>query len=203
MKLSSYFLVRHGGRFYILNMKSRFLALFAPLLLAHCLSYASDALVAPVKKLEWLAAQMEVLAVAVEADGILDIDELADIDDNWSDDLAQSRLDDNLQRYFQSIVEQSDSPFVNLILLGSQGETLASWPITERFWQGSEAHFVYVMADEQTFIDQLSLNESNNELSAAISVPVKNNEGELFGVLRARVQASLQSLTNLRNNMGL
>jgi len=59
------------------------------------------------------------------------------------------------------------------------------------------------MADEQTFIDQLSLNQTNDELSAAISVPVKDTEGELFGVLRARVQASLQSLTNLRNDMGL
>lgn len=184
-------------------MKLRFLALFAPIMLIACLTYGSDALVGPVKKLEWLAAQTEVLTVAMQADGVLDIDELADIDDNWSEVVAQERLDDTLQIYFQDILDQPNTPFVDMILLGSQGETLASWPITGRFWQGSEAHFVYVMADEQTFIDQLSLNANNDELTASITVPVKDAQGELFGVLRARVQASLQSLTNLRDDMGL
>lgn len=184
-------------------MKRPFLLFIVPILLSHSLTYGSEALVGPVKKLEWLAAQMEVLSVAMQADGVLDIEELADIDDNWSAVMAQERLDDTLQIYFQDILDQPNTPFVDIILLGSQGETLASWPVTERFWQGSEAHFVYVMADEQTFIDQLSLNANNDELTAAITVPVKDTQGELFGVLRARVQASLQSLTNLRDDMGL
>lgn len=165
-------------------------------------SYGSDALIGPVKKLEWLASQLEVLAVAVEADGVLDIEDLAELDDNWSLDLAQQRLDSNLQLYFQDILDQPSTPFVGILLLGSQGETLASWPITDHFWQGSDAHFVYVMADEQVYIDQLALNTNNDELSAAISVPVTNPQGELFGVLRAKVQASLQSLANLREDMG-
>lgn len=183
-------------------MNRSILALFAIFTLISWPALGSDALIGPVKKLEWLASQSELLAVAIDADGVLDIEELAELDDNWSDELAEIRLDRNLQIYFQDIIEQTGSPFVDIILLGSQGEALASWPVTDHFWQGSQAHFVYVMADEQVYIDQLDLDTNNGELHAAISVPVVNSEGELFGVLRAKVQASLQSLTNLRDGMG-
>jgi len=191
--------------FYILSMNLRQSAF--SLLIVTCISLAdvsigNEVLIGPVKKMEWLASQPDLVSVAKAADGVLTIDELALLDDTWSKELASQQLNNHLQYYFQDIIDQPGSPFISMTLFGSQGETLAGWPIPSQFWIGNSAHFVYVMADEQTYIDQLSLNPNSDVLSATISVPVLDRTGELFGVLQAKVKASLQSLSNLKSDMG-
>ena len=53
------------------------------------------------------------------------------------------------------------------------------------------------MADESVFVDQLNWDDSTQTISAQISVPVKDQAGEMFGVLTGSVEASLGDLSQL------
>ena len=159
----------------------------------------NDALAVPIDKITALANQAEVLKLAQKLDGKIDLDEIFSREDLWmeSDSKPTHFLNKSLQYYFEGIIQQPGSPIVELILMGSQGETLAAYPLPTDYWQGDESKFINVMADEQTFIDNMAWDESSQTISAQVSVPVKDASGEMFGVLTAGIEASIGALSIL------
>ena len=183
---------------WVLFMK---LLLSSLLILLSISAFSDDnrALLVPIKKLTDLAMQDDILLHAKKHDGKMDLNAIFSKEDHWiaSESKPTHYLNKPLQYYFEGLIQQPGSPFVELILMGSQGETLAAFPTPTDYWQGDEAKFINVMADEQVFIDQLNWDESTQTISAQISVPVKDASGEMFGVLTAGVEASSGSLGNI------
>lgn len=159
----------------------------------------NPALTTSINKLTHLAMQHEVLQHAIQHDGKIDLTEIFSREDLWmaSNSKPIHLLYRPLQYYFQDIIDQPGSPFVELILMGSQGETLAAFPTPSDYWQGDEAKFINVMADESVFVDQLNWDDSTQTISAQISVPVKDQSGEMFGVLTGAIEASLGDLSQV------
>ena len=90
----------------------------------------NPALTPSIEKLTHLAMQQEVLQHAIKHDGKIDLAEIFSREDLW---IASSKkpihlLHTSLRYYFEDIINQPGSPFVELILMGSQGETLAAFP---------------------------------------------------------------------------
>ncbi len=153
-----------------------------------------DALSAPLHQLKELANLAEILTLARHHDGLLGINQLIERDEYWvnspSDRLVL--LNNDMQQYFRDLLKQSNTPFIELLLLGSQGEILAAYPLPEEFWHGNTAKFINVMADEDAFIDELSWDSSSRHIQAQISVPIKDGNNEMFGVLIGKVNTHMQ-----------
>lgn len=182
-------------RLFIASLLTAFLTLPS----SSVFSTENNALAIPITKITALASQPEILKLAQRLDGKIDLDEIFSREDLWieSDNKPTQFLNKSLQYYFEGIIQQPGSPIVELILMGSQGETLAAFPVPTDYWQGDESKFINVMADEQTFVDNMAWDESSQTISAQVSVPVKDASGEMFGVLTAGIEASMGTLSNL------
>ncbi len=154
-----------------------------------------DALAEPIKQLQELAQARDILNLARNHDGQLGINQLIEQDEYWAkspnDRLAL--LNDSMQQYFRTLLKTSGSPFIELVLLGSQGEILAAYPLPDDFWHGNTANFVNVMADESTYIDELIWDANSRHIQAQISVPIKGNNEEMFGVLIGKVDTHVRT----------
>jgi len=153
-----------------------------------------DALAEPLDQLQRLAQLTDILDLARARDGQLGFNQLIEHDEYWvnspNDRLAL--LNDKMQQYFKGLLRESGSPFIELLLLGSQGEILAAYPLPDDFWHGNTAKFINVMADENTYIDELSWDAGSRHIQAQISVPIKGQNNEMFGVLIGRVNTHMQ-----------
>lgn len=161
---------------------------------------ADDALSGPLSQLRALAKHDAVLSLTQEHDGQLEFDELIEHDETW-DQLPAKRnafLNAEMQQRFKLMLKENNSVFVGLLLLGSQGETLAAYPLPSDYWHGNTAKFVNVMADENIFVDNLSWDKHSRQIKANVSVPIKDQNGEMFGVLSAQVDTQITtSLSNI------
>lgn len=162
-------------------------------------AYENNELSQPIDQLEQLAQNPNLLALARKHDGQLDLDQIRENHQVWlkKPNTRNAQLDGKMQRYFKQLLNAPDSPFTELVLMGTQGETLAAYPINHNYWQGNEDMFINVMASENLYIDTLNWDEHTQTISAQISVPVMDEAGELFGVLTGAVKASLEALGNL------
>ena len=153
-----------------------------------------DALAEPLNQLQQLAQLSDILDLARERDGQMGINQLIEQDEYWvnSPDDRLVLLNDKMQQYFRTLLKRSGSPFIELLLLGSQGEILAAYPLPDDFWHGNTAKFINVMADENTYIDELSWDAGSRHIQAQISVPIKDDNNEMFGVLIGRVNTHMQ-----------
>lgn len=139
-----------------------------------------------IHNLQALAAAPEMIEWAMEQDGRLNIEQIFVLENNWKKQpsLRISLLAPALQNYITQLVKALQSPFDDLLLIGTQGETLAVYPVPEEYWYGDQAAFVNVMAEETVYL------ETNKTLdSPRIAVPIKDQYGEIFGVLRAHLKA--------------
>ena len=162
-------------------------------------AYENNELSQPIDQLEQLAQHPNLLALARQHDGQLDLDEIRENHQIWlkQPHKRNAQLDGKMQSYFKQLLNTPDSPFTELVLMGTQGETLAAYPINHHYWQGNEDMFINVMASENLYIDTLNWDEHTQTISAQISVPVMGEDGELFGVLTGGVKASLEALGHL------
>ena len=128
-------------------------------------------------------------------DGRLDIDQLIAQDEHWANSPGKRLVLLNLkmQHFFKQLLDKSDSQIVEILLLGSQGETLAAYPLPNDYWHGNTPKFINVMADENVFVDELSWDKHTRHIQARISVPIKDDKNEMFGVLTAKVSTHLAS----------
>ena len=127
-----------------------------------------------IHNLQALAAAPEMIEWAMEQDGRLNIEQIFVLENNWKKQpsLRISLLAPALQNYITQLVK------------ALQGETLAVYPVPEEYWYGDQAAFVNVMAEETAYL------ETNKTLdSPRIAVPIKDQYGEIFGVLRAHLKA--------------
>lgn len=161
-----------------------------PLLLLFCvyaqLSNARD-INQGIRELQALAGAPEMIEWAMEQDGRLNIEQIFVLENNWKKQpsLRISLLAPALQNYITQLVKALQSPFDDLLLIGTQGETLAVFPVPDEYWYGDQAAFVNVMAEESVYL------ETNKTLdSPRIAVPIKDQYGEIFGVLRAHLKAN-------------
>ena len=166
------------------------------------LSYAdnSRALDVPTMKIKALAQQDEVSELVKQNDRKISLKEILVRDNLWMKSAQKPThyLNKSLQYYFEGIIEQPGSRIVELILMGSQGETLAAFPTPTDYWQGDEAKFMSVMADESTFVDRTNWDESSQTISAQVSVPVKDQSGEVLGVLTGAIEATVRDLGEIK-----
>jgi hypothetical protein len=181
-----------------MNIKRITLLLCTGILAFSCIStvYAEqDALTEPLNQLQKLAQVSNILKLAQDHDGQLGINQLIEQDENWANSTHDRLvfLNDSMQQYFQTLLKTNDTPFTEFILLGSQGETLAAYPLPDAFWQGNTANFINVMADESSFIDELIWDASSRHIQAQISVPIKDDNEEMFGVLIGKVNTHVQA----------
>jgi|GEM_PF-2371887 len=162
-------------------------------------AYENNELSQPIDQLEQLAKHPNLLSLARKHDGQLDLDQIRENHQIWLKQPNQrnAQLDSKMQSYFKQLLNEKNSPFTELVLMGTQGETLAAYPINHNYWQGNEDMFINVMASENLYIDTLNWDETSQTISAQISVPVMDEDGELFGVLTGAVKASLEALGNL------
>jgi hypothetical protein len=153
-----------------------------------------DILSEPLNQLQNLAQLGHILNLARAQDGQLGIEQLIERDAHWVSSPSERRvlLNDEMQQYFKNLLKQSSSPFIEILLLGSQGETLAAYPLPDDFWHGNTAKFINVMADQDTFVDELSWDAGSRHIQAQISVPIKDQHDEMFGVLSAKVNTHIQ-----------
>ncbi len=173
------------------------LLLWAGMLVFGCIQAATaeqDALAKPLNQLQELAKGSDILNLARDRDGQLGINQLIEQDEYWaiSTNDRLVLLNDNMQQYFQALLNKHNTPFIEFVLLGSQGETLAAYPLPDDFWQGNSPNFVNVMTGENAFIDELVWNASSRHIQAQISVPIKDNNEEIFGVLIGKVNTHVQ-----------
>ena len=161
---------------------------------------ADDALSGPLSQLQALAKHDAVLSLTQKHDGQLKFDELIEHDKKWDKMPTQRNafLNTEMQQRFKLMLKENNSVFVGLLLLGSQGETLAAYPLPSDYWHGNTAKFVNVMADENIFVDNLSWDKRSRQIKANLSVPIKDKNGEMFGVLSAQVDTLVT--TPLSNN---
>ena len=179
-----------------------------PTILATCLivitnlSYAdnSRALDVPTMKIKALAQQDEVRELVKQSDRKIDLKEILARDELWmkSSQKPTHYLNKSLQYYFEGIIEQPGSRIVELILMGSQGETLAAFPTPTDYWQGDEAKFINVVADKSMFVDRMNWDESSQTISAQVSVPVKDQSGNTLGVLTGEIEATVRDLGDIK-----
>ncbi len=153
-----------------------------------------DALSAPLTQLKEIANLAEILSLARQHDGLLGMNQLIERDEYWvkSPEERMVLLNNDMQQYFRGLLTQSDTPFIELLLLGSQGEILAAYPLPKEFWHGNTAKFINVMADEDAYINELSWDSSSRHIQAQISVPIKDGNDEMFGVLIGKVNTHMQ-----------
>ncbi len=127
----------------------------------------------------------------------LSIQDMLKIDGRWRQDpdLVNSVLDVNVQELFKANLNQAKPVFVELILMGKQGQTLAGVPLTSDYWQGDEAKFIQTLKRENVYVSNIDWDESTRTISAQISVPVWV-DGAILGVLTGAVEANLETLSN-------
>ena len=133
------------------------------------------------------------LSLTQEHDGQLGFEQLIEHDERWAQKPTERTgfLNTDMQQRFKLMLKENDSVFVGLLLLGSQGETLAAYPLPHEFWHGNTAKFINVMADENIFVDDLTWNKHSRQIKARVSVPIKDRNGEMFGVLSADVDTQI------------
>lgn len=126
----------------------------------------------------------------------LDLKELLELDQQWSShpQLADDLLDPQDQRLFKEKLSINPPLFVELILMGDQGQTLGGVPITSDYWQGDEAKFKQTVMRENVYVGEIDWDESSRTISAQISVPVWI-DGNLEGVLTGAIEADLEALS--------
>jgi len=157
-----------------------------------------EQLATPIAQLQKMATLPALqLAAQQHSQMHLDIEGLLKIDQQWrkDPDLANSLLDSNIQSLFKNHLNQPDAMFVELILMGKQGQTLAGVPLTSDYWQGDEAKFIEPLKRQNIYVGKINWDESSRTISAQISVPVWEN-GRILGVLTGAVEASLEILSN-------
>lgn len=159
----------------------------------------------PIDRLENLAQTPHVLSLAQQQDGQLNLDQIYQNQVAWenSPKNRSASLDNKLQQLFKKLLSKPDTPFTELVLMGTQGETLAAYPIKQDYWQGDKDKFINVMASANIYIDTENWDEESQTISAQISVPVVDDSGELFGVLTGAVKASLEALGNLNLDLDI
>lgn len=154
---------------------------------------ADDALSGPLNQLRALAKHAAVLSLTQKHDGQLRFNELIEHDAVWDQKPTERSafLNSEMQKRFKLMLKENNSVFVGLLLLGSQGETLAAYPLPSDYWHGNTAKFINVMADENIFVDNLSWDKHSRQIKANVSVPIKDQNGEMFGVLSAQVDTQI------------
>lgn len=173
-------------------LKFVFLSCFISLMLSQP-ALAEDALSGPLNQLRALAKHTAVLSLTQAQDGQLEFDQLIEHDERWAHSPKErlNFLNSEMQQRFKVMLKQNDSVFVGLLLLGSQGETLAAYPLPSEYWHGNTAKFVNVMADENIYVDDISWDKYSRQIRAQVSVPIQDENGEMFGVLTAEVDTHI------------
>lgn len=150
-----------------------------------------------IKQLYALSESPILVKVIQEHHKPLTIRHMLKIDQQWrlNPSIAEKLLVPEAQRVFEDFMKQKQNLFIELILMGSYGETLGAIPITSDYWQGDEPKFMQVMGHDEIFIDALNWDESTQTISAQISVPIVSGT-QIIGVLTGAVEANLKALGN-------
>ncbi|MFY0642095.1 MAG: hypothetical protein JXR16_13675 [Bermanella sp.] len=157
-----------------------------------------EQLAKPITQLKAIAEQPAIqLSVQAHSHDPLDIQGMIKIDQQWkvNPNLPNELLDPRVQQLFIKYLSQPHPMFVELILMGKQGQTLAGAPHTTDYWQGDEAKFIETLKRENVYVSSLDWDESSRTISAQISIPVWIN-GNIQGVLTGAVEANLEALSN-------
>lgn len=159
-----------------------------------------EQLARPIAQLKVIAEQPAVqAALESHSQDKLNIQDMLQIDQQWriNPELPIQLLDPDVQALFHNYLKQPQPMFIELILMGNQGQTLGGVPITSDYWQGDEAKFIETLKRENIYVSHLDWDESSRAISAQISIPVWVN-GAIQGVLTGAVEANLEALNNTR-----
>lgn len=150
----------------------------------------------PIAQLRTFAKQPQLVSIVNAQSLPVSIPYMLEIDQRWRVDnqLHKELLNQDIQAKFDQMLSKQGVLFVELILMGSSGQTLGAVPITSDYWQGDEDKFTQVMSHHDVFIGTLEWDESSQVVSAQISVPVMS-DGKVIGVLTGAVEASLKALS--------
>ena len=157
-----------------------------------------EQLAKPIAQLKVIAEQPAIqMSIQTNSQDLLDIQDMIKIDQQWkvNPNLPNELLDPSVQQLFIEYLSQPHTMFVELILMGKQGQTLAGAPHTTDYWQGDEAKFIETLKRENVYVNSLDWDESSRTISAQISIPVWIN-GNIQGVLTGAVEANLEALSN-------
>lgn len=148
-----------------------------------------------IKQLRALAETPALVLAVKNNSKPLTIRQMLKLDQKWRSEqgIEAELLIPEAQQVFKRFMGKSKI-FVELILIGSYGETLGAMPKTSDYWQGDEAKFKQVMAYNDLYIGPLSWDESTLSISAQISTPIYH-DGDIIGVLTGGVEASLEDLS--------
>ncbi len=96
----------------------------------------------------------------------------------------RSMQENEVGRYFQSLIDFNDSIYNEAFLTDSSGANVAAYPITSDYWQGDEEKWIAAYNDGEgaVFVSDVEFDESTQTPAIQISVPVMD-EGRAIGVL--------------------
>ena len=175
----------------------RFFTAFCTLLIICASAQAVDhnSLKPAISHLRTFANSPDVIKVIKSQTQHRTIRELLKIDQLWRIEpgIENKIFNTDAQGLLLEFMAKHNAVFVEMIVIGSQGETLGAIPKTSDYWQGDEAKFKQVMGHGDIFIDAMDWDESSQTISAQISVPVFA-DNEVIGVITGAVEASLKAL---------
>lgn len=114
------------------------------------------------------------------------------LDKVWSDAghaehplLVSEILSSAASAELRQIVESSEDVLEELFLMSADGALIASSHMTTDYWQGDEAKYLSVAKtpDLDHFIDDVRYDQSTRHFLSQVSIPFRNEESELLGVL--------------------
>ncbi|EAT12063.1 hypothetical protein HF888_04535 [Bermanella marisrubri] len=166
----------------------------------NCLAIEKSDLEPVIESLTKFARSNEVISWLKANDSTFNLPDILQIDREWNSkpDIENQFFDPEVQNQI-AVFMSENRLFVEIILIGRNGETLAAIPKTSDYWQGDEDKFIQVMAYHRNYIGPLKWDESTQTISAHVSIPVTHKD-ETIGVITGGIEATLQDLSRAQIN---
>ena len=135
------------------------------------------------------------------------LEEIKRLDEAWVataelTPFKKSLQDNEVGRYFKTLVDFNRSIYSELFLTDRNGATLAAYPATTDYWQGDEKKWseAFNGGSGEVYIGPVAFDESSHVNSVQISVPVVGAENKAIGVLVVGVKLSYLQAKYLRGH---
>ena len=118
-------------------------------------------------------------------------DTVRELDVRWRQgdtELIHAVMDNDLSSYLTAYAARSGGLYSEIFVIDDKGLNVGQSAVTTDYWQGDEAFFQHAFAGE-SHVGLQELDESTQKQQIKVSLPVRDEEGHIMGVLAVGVDA--------------
>lgn len=112
-------------------------------------------------------------------------EDIASLDDRWRNgdkSLIDAVMENDLSAYLTNYARQSNGLYPEIFVIDRYGLNIGQSAVTTDYWQGDEEIFTHAYAGE-VHVSPVAFDESSKLDLIKVSLPLRNEDGEIVGVL--------------------